>query len=160
MKTIEHKRHTITLYAGLDEMPMLRYHTFGKTLMEGHHIGGSVEKLPDILHQARESQVQGRNLDALKYTTNALNAYASIVSGFSPESLAFGCLLYSIDGEIRDDLTTEGLEQTVKKYSQTGITHGEVEKTVEEAKKKLMTNFPLTFLIEEGIVKPSDILAT
>lgn len=148
------------LFENLNQMPIDRYQAFGKALVRGHHIDGSPEGIPKSLHAVRDSIMKQDNNATMKHATNALNAWIDLVESFSPKCLAFGCLVYRVKGENREDFSEEGIKETCRLYTKTGITVGEVSDIVEEVKKKLLMNLPLSFLIEAEIVKPSDILAT
>lgn len=127
--------HKVELYGSIDEMPMANYHKFNKFLMfesglapDAHGVIGHLSKMNELL--------AAEEYDKLK--TELQSTYQSIyfiMEELSPVSMAFACMVYSIDGERVLDLSDDSLKLLSYKLNRE---RAKVLKAkVEELKKKL-----------------------
>ena len=127
--------HKVELYGSIDEMPMANYHKFNKFLMfesglapDANGVIGHLSKMNELL--------AAEEYDKLK--SELQSTYQSIyfvMEELSPVSMAFACMVYSIDGERVLDLSDDCLKLLSYKLNRE---RAKVLKAkVEELKKKL-----------------------
>lgn len=83
------------------------------------------------MEKLQEAKVEMNNL--------RMNLFA-MLNKINTKSLCFACLIVSIDGEQRNDLSDDGLKTTVSMIEKTGITYEEIESELSASKKKSKTN--------------------
>ncbi len=106
-------KHTIQLYSEIEETPIDRYSKFNKYMILNDKIGSN---FTDIDKHFTKLYALINEPEKLK---NQLTVFRQLVfsleSEQSFESLAYACLVKKIDGEPRDDLTVQGLNETLSK---------------------------------------------
>lgn len=127
--------HKVELYGSIDEMPMANYHKFNKFLMfesglapDAHGVIGHLSKMNELL--------AAEEYDKLR--TELQNTYQSvyfIMEELSPVSMAFACMVHSIDGDIVNDLSDDNLKLLSYKLNRERAKV--LRSKVEELKKKL-----------------------
>lgn len=136
MKEIITKRKDkIVLYDTIEEMPCVRYHKFNQMLVIDGSAGGSMkniqEKIGTIISLVDEDKERAKlELKNLSIT------YDLIERAIDPKSRAFAAMVYSINGVVYDDITSDGLDRTAG-VVESILTKGERDTALERLKKKL-----------------------
>jgi len=84
------------------------------------------------MDKTQEAKVEMHNLH--------MNLYA-MMEKYNTKSLSFACLVTEINGNKRDDISDEGLMETVRMLEKTGITYEDLTNTLNESKKKSKPNW-------------------
>lgn len=136
MITIEAKGHKIELFDGIEKMPVVRYNKYTKYRVlssgVGNTIGDIIAKLSSLQSMiGKEGCEKKMNSEilALKQTFHFCTA------NVDPATLAFSCLVASVDGEECTDMTDEGFEAVRKRISQ-WLTREDVTIALSGIKKK------------------------
>jgi len=132
--------HEVKLYQSIFELPADEHAAFQRYLLQEAHIGSTLAdvqqhfaKLDQLLSEGRLEEA-GDERALLHYNLQF------ILEGFSPSSLAFGCLVYALDGERIQDRTEEGLRALLTNLSLSGLTAGHVQELLDEVKKNCGVN--------------------
>ena len=148
MKELKVNRHKVQMYDSIDEMPICRYHMFTQLMVLYSGLGST---MGDIENKLRElmKYIQTDKAKAQKELENLYQCITIINRGVNLPSQAMASLVYSIDGERCDDLTSEGLARTAKKLEQ--MKQGDLRDILQGVKKKLMKSCKRIFRIRTAI---------
>lgn len=148
MKELKVNRHKVQMYDSIDEMPICRYHKFTQLMVLNSGLGST---MGDIENKLRElmKYIQTDKAKAQKELENLYQCITIINRGVNLPSQAMASLVYSIDGERCDDLTSEGLARTAKKLEQ--MKQGDLIDILQGVKKKLMKSCKRIFRIRTAI---------
>lgn len=135
MKQIRLGRHTITMYEGIEELPIKRYHKFNKMLLVDAGIGGDLTDVDRHIQRAQMYIGQEKKEFAKTELENLRQAIYMVQNEVSPKTLAFACLVAAIDGEPCDDISDSGLAMLSEKICD--ICYKDIADTTESVKKKI-----------------------
>lgn len=142
MNTLIVGGHKVEVYSSIDELPMANYHKFNKFLMFESGLAPNADGV--IMHLSKMSELlQTEAYEKLQIELQSTyQAIAFIMNEMPTTSMAFACMIYSINGKPMKDLSDETLREVSLMLSREKI--GVMRKHVEELKKKLTTNLPHT----------------
>lgn len=137
MREVKINRHKVQMYDSIEEMPIWRYHKFTQMMVMSSGIGNNMH---DIENKLREilTYIQQDKVKAQKEVENLYQCFVLINKGVNLPSRAMASLVYSIDGEVCEDMTSEGLERTAEKLRD--IKQGDMIELLQRVKKKLTKN--------------------
>jgi len=124
------KRTKVLIYSDIDQLPADRFSKVNKYWMLSDELGSSFEDI-DRIHITRLLISLSDTEKAKKVIDNMRVLIHNILSETDPGSMAFACLVHSIDGVEMTDLSDDNLKRTIKYLSEKGL-------TVEILKKKLL----------------------
>lgn len=146
MKTIG----SVVLYDSIDNMPQLRKHLFDKFLILEEGIGGSMEGLEKSFSKL-DHYILAKDFDKLVMERqNMYTRYINALSLVNFKSLAFVCLVKSINGKVIDLIDESGAEEYQNEVLKS-ITNRELNDFVEEVKKKYLKS--LGYIFQNEIAK-------
>lgn len=138
MRTEQFRGHTVKIYEDVDEMPIRRFQRFNKCLLYDMGIGSDFSDVD--VHMARiASYIPKDPAKALQELENMRNNLYYIVQGVSPRHMAFAALVAEVDGWPRDDLSDEGLNETLALLDD--VKHTVISRLAEAIKKKSAKTF-------------------
>lgn len=136
MREIQLRKHTIQLYDSIDEMPVVRYHKFTQLMVlatgEGNDLEAIRTKIDSIVKMIDDGQPAKAKVEML----NLYQIFAFIDTAVDPKSLAFACLVKSIDGKEETDINDNRLHEIAGKIDQ-WATKAERDAATDSAKKKM-----------------------
>lgn len=142
MKTITLNKHELKLYDSIDEMPIVNFQKYNKYIIVDSGLGSDVDSVDE--HLVNLAKLIKTNKDkAQQEIQNLRQTMHLIVSGISPNYLAFAALIHSIDGEKVEDLSDENLKAILDKLKKTK--HSILIDILLKVKKKLATELELYF---------------
>lgn len=153
MRTTNIGTHTVVIYDAIEELTIKRFHKYNKMLLVDAGIGST---LADFDAHIQKAMVYARSktpeLAVTELENMRQNVYM-IQSALSPRHLAFAALVKTIDGEPCEDLTDEGLQKIVEKF--TDVPLNEMTAPFEAVKKKIDDELQLYFphLFDDASVK-------
>lgn len=113
METKKIGKHTIVLYSDIEETLIPRYSKFNKYMILNEKIGSSFTAV-----DSHFSKLYALINEPVKLKAQ-LNVFRQLVFSLDTEqsfnSLAYACLVKSIDGVDRNDITANGLNETLFK---------------------------------------------
>ena len=137
----------IVLYNSIHDLNFQRSHAFTKYMGMDADIGGDMqavakhyEKLFMFSNNPKEMKVELQ-----KEAYNLYFFWFLVLENFNPQYLSFACMVHSIDGKEYNDITEDGLIETVKAVSYTGLTAGEMGDWLENVKKNLKKSVNFAF---------------
>jgi len=115
------KRTKVLLYSEIDQLPAERFSKVNKFWMLNDELGNSFEDINKV-HITRLLIALKDEAKSKKIIENLRVLIHNIINEVNPESMAFACLVHSIDGVELTDLSDENLQRTVKYLSDRGLT--------------------------------------
>jgi len=153
MKTYKSKGHIVEMYESISELPITRYHVYNKMLLLDSGIGSDIADFDGHLERVCAFIAQKDNDSAIKELQNMRQNIYFIHSALSTTNFALAALIKSIDGKERNDISDEGLAETIALIND--MTIGEVNKLLSDLKKKVESELSLYFpdLYADGVNK-------
>ena len=106
------KRTKVLFYADIDQLPADRFSKVNKFWMLNDELGNSFEDI-DRIHITRILLALDDKTKAKKVVDNMRVLIHNIINEVNPQSMAFACLIHSIDGVEVTDLSDENLKRIV-----------------------------------------------
>lgn len=149
MNTLIVGGHKVEVYSSIDELPMANYHKFNKFLMFESGLAPNADGV--IMHLSKMSELlQTEAYEKLQIELQSTyQAIAFIMNEMPTTSMAFACMIYSINGKPMKDLSDETLREVSLMLSREKI--GVMRKHVEELKKK--TDYELAAYFKSAFQK-------
>jgi hypothetical protein len=137
MLTKQIKGNTYVFYASIKEMPIKLHNSVGRYLLQDMGIGCDMQAIDDRFAQLDSYLSAGKTEEALQERENQRFAFYTMIQGVSFKSLAFGCHLYSVNGELVKDYSEEHLQELTDELS---VSMEDVEAILNELKKNFELN--------------------
>jgi superfamily I DNA/RNA helicase len=134
------KKKKIEFYDSIEELPYKNYMKFNKEMMRQNEVGHNFGDVKKRIERSINFIVSGFPDKAIKELNNSLLTLAYSENEINPSGLALATIVKSIDGEKIEDLSSDGLQETLKILTDLGITQKEIETTALKVKKKLKPN--------------------
>jgi len=131
------KRTKVFLYSEIDQLPADRFSKVNKFWMLNDELGNSFDDI-DRVHITRLLIALKDEVKSKKIVENMRVLIHNIISEVNPESMAFACLIHSIDGVELTDLSDENLQRTIKYLSERGLTVDVLKKKHKRSEKGFM----------------------
>ena len=131
------KKAKVLLYADIDQLPAERFSKVNKFWMLHDELGSSFEDV-DKIHITRLLIALEDKEKSKKVIDNMRVLIHNIINEVNPESMAFACMVHSIDGKEMNDLSDENLKRVIKELSDKGLTVGLLKKKLETSGKVSM----------------------
>lgn len=135
MKTVKIGKHNVELFDTIEELPVIRFHKYEKYLLVDAGIGATIEDFDKHIERARRFCMLNDPANAQKELENLHQCVFMIQNGLSPKHFAFACLVSSIDGTKRDDLSDDGLQKIVDTLADAPVQ--ELTDLLDSVKKKI-----------------------
>ena len=143
MKEMKLNGHDVRIYDSIDSLPIVRFHQYNRMLLVDAGIGSDITDFDGHVERVVRYIRKGDNENAAKELDNLRQNVFMIMSGQSVHDLSFACLVYSIDGEVCDDISPEGLSKVLHKLG--GATRKELADGFRPVKKKIDNDLGLYF---------------
>jgi hypothetical protein len=114
-------RTKLLLYTDIDQLPADRFSKVNKFWMLNDELGSSFEDI-DRIHISRIKLTLDDKVKASKILDNMRVLIHNVINEVNPESMAFACLIHSIDGKELTDLSDENLKKIISELSLKGLT--------------------------------------
>ncbi len=136
----------IELYENSKEMPIDRWQEFQKLTMKHIGIGSTIEDFNSHFSILHECLANGKSEEAIQEMKNVFQGYFNAVNKVSLWSYLIAPFVKSINGnEYKvDDLNN--CNDVILELINVGITEDHIKPVVDYVKKKLIENYPVTFL--------------
>jgi hypothetical protein len=132
-------RTKVLLYTDIEQLPADRFSKVNKYWMLSDELGGSFEDI-DRIHITRIALSLHDKDKAKKVLDNLRVLIYNIINEVDPGSLAFACMVHSINGVEVTDLSDENLKKIVKELSEKGLTIETLKKKVKTSEKEFTMN--------------------
>lgn len=140
MREINKLKGKFKINESIREIPINRYKDFQKYLVQDAGIGSTMDDV-DRHFKNFDSFLQSGKLDeAIKERYNLHYNLYLMLNRIDIKSLAFGCLVHSIDGEEIADYSENSLNDITERIGSIGLNRGELEDILSDLKKKLIAS--------------------
>lgn len=137
MRTENINGHTLVLYNGIDEMPILNYQRYNKYLLIDAGIGPGTEAIDEKIVIIAKHIKKDDKKSAIDELTNLRLSLFMTQNEISPKLMSLVAMCYSIDGEVITDYSDENIKQLLIK-----LQHSKYSTLIEifnQVKKKIET---------------------
>ena len=131
------KRTTIKMYDDIDQLPISRFNKANKYWMLHDNIGSSIGDF-DEKHYAKLTLLAGDKEKCLGELNNLRIMVYNVMNEINVEHLSFACLVHSINGKERDDLSESALSGVLKQLSDAGMTQERLKKKLTQSGRASM----------------------
>ena len=138
MIEIRVKRHTISLYDDIGQMPIERFNKANKLWMLHDNIGSSISDF-DANHYNKIVLLAGDKEKCIAELNNFRILVYNIMNELNVEHLSFACLIHSIDGVEKRDLSDTGLKRVLSELSKYGLTQDVLKKKLLKLRNRSTT---------------------
>ena len=130
--------HVVSVFDDIkSELNIERFNEFQNYLIQDVGIGSTIADVDKHFSRFDMFLKDQKLGDLAKERENLHYNLFAMLNKINHKSMCFGVLISAIDGEVQGYSEHE-IKQNIKKLSDWGLTQGEVEKTLESVKKKLM----------------------
>lgn len=142
----------VRLYDSIDELPITRFHKYNKYLLIDSGIGSDLSDIDAHIERLYRYISHDSKL-AVQELQNLRQSLYMVSQEISAKFLSFAVLVESIDGVKRDDLSDEGMKNTLELLKE--MPNGMMSEIVESLKKKLDSELKLYFpaIFEDSSLK-------
>lgn len=134
MKNVQIKGMNVELYDSIEDLPIMRFHKYNKMLLVDAGVGSDLSDFDRHIEKViRYLNSPTPNMATVELENMRQNIYF-IQSEVSPRHLAFAVLVKSINGKPRNDLSDDGLQQTMSLFKD--VADSEITARLEAVKKK------------------------
>jgi hypothetical protein len=133
------KRTKLMVYTDIDQLPAERFSKLNKYWMLHDELGSSFQDI-DTIHITRIALSLSDPEKAKKVLDNLRVLIHNIINEVNPESLAFACLIHSVNGVEVTDLSDENLKRLIKELSDKGLTVEVLKKKQKRSEKEFIAN--------------------
>jgi len=142
----------VRLYDSIDELPITRFHKYNKCLLIDSGIGSDLSDIDAHIERLYRYISHDSKL-AVQELQNLRQSLYMVSQEISAKFLSFAVLVESIDGVKRDDLSDEGMKNTLELLKE--MPNGMISEIVEALKKKLDSELKLYFpaIFEDSSLK-------
>lgn len=141
------------MYDSIEDLPIMRFHKYNKMLLVDAGVGSDLSDFDRHVEKViRYLNSPTPNMATVELENMRQNIYF-IQSEVSPRHLAFAVLVKSINGKPRNDLSDDGLQQTISLFKD--VANSEITAQLEAVKKKIDDELRLYFprLFDDATLK-------
>ena len=138
MIDIKINEHVISMYDGIENMPIVLFSKMQKYQMIESGIGATIGDFDDHFENVIEFLKHDKKDKAIKELGNIRHLFWHSLNEVAPSQLAFCCLIHSINGDEIKDYSESSIEKIRDRLSEMGVTQKIIRDN--ELKKKSMTN--------------------
>lgn len=153
MKNVQIKGMNVELYDSIEDLPIMRFHKYNKMLLVDAGVGSDLSDFDRHIEKViRYLNSPTPNMATVELENMRQNIYF-IQSEVSPRHWAFAVLVKSINGKPRNDLSDDGLQQTMSLFKD--VANSEITAYLEAVKKKIDDELRLYFtrLFDDATLK-------
>jgi len=151
MKNVQIKGMNVELYDSIEDLPIMRFHKYNKMLLVDAGVGSDLSDFDRHIEKViRYLNSPTPNMATVELENMRQNIYF-IQSEVSPRHLAFAVLVKSINGKPRNDLSDDGLQQTMSLFKD--VANSEITAHLEAVKKKIDDELHFPRLFDDATLK-------
>lgn len=126
----------LEFFESIDKFPLERFNAFNKYVMLDSELGSTIQDFDKNVIRIGEF-INKEMIDEAKNELRNLRLVVNnVLSGNDTKGLAFASTVEKVNGVKLDDYSEENLRKLLKKWSDQGLTIGEVSEKIVEVKKK------------------------
>jgi len=149
MITEKFNGHKIVLFDSIENLPINRFQAFQVALSIDSGIGGDMESVGSHITMLGKYITSDKKEEALQQLANFQQSLIFVISNINPKHNAFACLVHSIDGQERTDISESGIKETLEILAKQKFTAGKIGQLLNTLKKKIIVGiiYLFSFLI-------------
>lgn len=149
MIEIKLKKANLVMYESIKELPVTNTHELNKLSFYDLNVGSTPSDY-NKHHSKIFNFISSNNIqEAIEEYKNSYRCFYNAINNIGTWSYSFVPYIYSIDGKEYDlNGSMKDYKETIYKLSKAGLTTDVCESTIDELKKKLITNWNPIFLID------------
>jgi|GEM_PF-1008768 len=144
MLAIDLPKGQVKLYDSIEHLPQDLNNEFHAYVAMDSDLGSTMQQFDDKWGQIYSLVAHAKTEQALQELRNWRHTYYHAISKISHASLAFGCLVFSIEDEEIYDYSEPALQITLDRLNEMGLTAGLVKEYLDIVKKNLIQNLEYT----------------
>lgn len=148
------KVHRVELYDNIEQIPIRNLNKLQKYQLITSGIGSTIGEFDSHFERLSQLIAGDSKSKAMTELANVRHLFWHLLNEISPDSLAFACMVYSINGQEVTDISDPGIEKTAAQLLDMGITQKLLRDKSREVKKKLqdqlIKHFPDMFGSKSG----------
>ncbi len=113
MKEIELGGHKVVIFNSIEDLPVKRFHKYNKCLLVDSGVGSDLTAFDAHIEKVVRYIKTDDRENAAKELENLRQNIYFMMQSLSPESMAFACLVHSIDGVVYDDISDDGIQKVM-----------------------------------------------
>lgn len=147
MRTQKVHGHIVKIYDSIEELPIGRFHKYNKCMLVDSGLGSDLQDADGHFVRAMMLIQSGQGDLAVKELENLRQALYLVGETISPKHLAYAVLVTEVDGKPREDISDEGLKETLEILNDTpkGILDWFFESVKKKIEEELIRYFPAEF---------------
>ena len=138
----------VLLYSSIKEMPQVRREEFIKLSMREIGVGSTIESFNNHFAKLHALLLANKSSDAIKEMNNVFMNFFYCINKISIYSYCFAPYVCSIDGVKYEGVSIPDHRDVLKTLTDKGLDPNVCEEMIFDIKKKLMSNWPTTFLVD------------
>lgn len=138
-------KHEIELYDSVQNMNIFRFQKFNKYQMYACEIGSTFEDYDQRTAEVYKFLQKGMVAEAMQSLNNRRQLVFNAFSEFKPTGKALAILVKRIDKRKYTDISSDGLDQVLKRLDEIGFTYEQTIDGLNDVKKKLDTEVQVYF---------------
>lgn len=143
MKNLIVNKKVVCVYDSIDEMPIINFQKYNKYLLIDSGIGSDADDIDAHITRIARFIKSNNAKKALQELQNMRQNMYMVNNEISPRYLAFAALIHSIDGKEINDLSDDGLKNTLAELKR--IKHSTIINFLIWLKKKVTTELETYF---------------
>lgn len=143
MKNLIVNKKVVRVYDSIDEMPIINFQKYNKYLLIDSGIGSDADDIDAHITRIARFIKSNNAKKALQELQNMRQNMYMVNNEISPRYLAFAALIHSIDGKEINDLSDDGLKNTLAELKR--IKHSTIINFLIWLKKKVTTELETYF---------------
>jgi len=142
------KNTKVVFYSSIKDMPNRRYQEFIKMAMRDIGIGSTLEDFNGHFAKVHAYLMNGKSGDAMREMNNVYMNFFNCINRIGIWSYCLAPFVCSVDGKQYTGTEIEEHRELLNELSDKGLTVGQCEEILFEVKKKLLSNWPITSLVD------------
>lgn len=134
MRLLEIDRDKIEIFDDIENLPIKRFHKFNKMMLIDSNVGGDLTDIEKHIYKTKIFIKKNEKENAFKELDNLRQNLYFLQNEISPKNLSFAVLVKSVNGKECEDISEEGLKNTLKLIE--NIDQKKIIQEIEKIKKK------------------------
>lgn len=140
MITVQLNKTSIVLYSSIKELPIQRYRVMQNYMLQDSGIGNDMAAIDRHLQNCVLFLGSDKKEECKEEIINLRYSFYSLINGVDYKTKSFACLIKQIGNVVFDDISTDGLNATVKSLVEINPATQEIETIWVDVKKNLIAN--------------------
>jgi hypothetical protein len=142
---IQINKTKVLFYSSIKELPIDLSKKMQNYLLQAVGIGSTIQDIDDHLSRASAFLTADKKEECIEELKNLRFGMFAALNEVRYDTMAFACMIHSVEGKRVDDYSFDGLSRLITYLSNKGLSNDKVEQILDEVKKNLKGNEKSTF---------------